>query len=184
MQKVKGSVLRSRLEFVEEKFGADALQNVMQSLSAEDQQALNNMLPSSWLPFEVGRNLDDEIVKVVGGGKIEFFEQLGVASAEKNLTTVHSAFLTPDDPHGFLKKAPQIYRLYYQTGRREYEKVGEKEAVLTTHEAETFSNPDCSTVIGWYKRALEYCGAVNPQVVEEECRARGSEVCRYRVTWE
>lgn len=184
MQKVKGSVLRSRLTFVEESFGEAKLRQVMESLSAEDQQALTMMLPSSWLPFEVGKRLDDAIVKVVGGGKPKFFERLGVASAEKNLTTVHSAFLTPGDPHGFLAKAPQIYRLYYQTGRREYEKVGEHEAVLTTHEAETFSNPDCLTVIGWYKRALEYCGAKNPKVVEEECRAKGGAVCRYRVTWD
>ncbi len=184
MQKVKGSVLRSRLAFVEENFGEASLSKVMESLSAEDQQALNHMLPSSWLDFEVGKRLDDAIVGVVGGGKPEFFERLGVASAEKNLTSVHSAFLTPGDPHAFLRKAPQVYRLYYQTGRREYEQTGEKGGVLTTHEAETFSNPDCATVIGWYRRALEYCGATNPKVVEEECRAKGGAVCRYRVSWE
>ena len=36
---------------------------------------------------------------------------------------------------------------------------GEKEAVLTTLDAETFSAPDCLTVVGWYRRALEMCGA-------------------------
>jgi uncharacterized protein (TIGR02265 family) len=181
---VKGSVLRSRLTFVEEKFGEAKLREVLETLGPEDQQALDMMLPSSWLPFEVGKRLDEAIVNVVGGGKPEFFERLGVASAEKNLTTVHSAFLTPGDPHGFLAKAPQIYRLYYQTGHREYERVGETEALLTTYDAETFSNPDCLTVIGWYKRALEYCGATNPEIIEEECRADGGDVCRYRVTWE
>lgn len=184
MQKVKGSVLRSRLAFVEENFGKDGLQKVLDTLEETDRKALDVMLPSSWLPFEVGKRLDDAIVSAVGSGQTEFFERLGVASAERNLTTVHSAFLTPGDPHAFLAKAPQIYRLYYQTGRREYERTGEREGVLTTHDAETFSAPDCLTVIGWYKRALEYCGARNPQVVEEECRAKGAAVCRYRVSWE
>jgi uncharacterized protein (TIGR02265 family) len=183
-QKVKGSVLRSRLSFVEGTFGEEDLRRVLESLSAEDQEALDRMLPSTWLPFEVGRRLDDSIVKVLGGGRPEFFERLGIASAEKNLTTVHSMFLTPGDPHAFLAKAPHIYRLYYQTGRRDYEQTGEKAGVLTTTDAETFSNADCMTVIGWYKRALEYCGATNPQVVEEECRAKGGEACRYRVSWE
>jgi uncharacterized protein (TIGR02265 family) len=184
MQQVKGSVLRSRLTFVEEHFGADGLRRVLESLSPEDRQTLERMLPSTWLPFDVGKRLDSAIVNVLGGGKHEFFERLGVASAERNLTTVHSSFLTPGDPQAFLAKAPHIYRLYYKTGRREYEPTGEREGVLTTHDAETFSSADCLTVIGWYKRALQYCGATNVKMVEEECRATGGAVCRYRVSWE
>ena len=182
-QKIKGSVLKSRLAFVEQRFGQEGLQKVMESLDPEDRGALDNVLPVAWLEFELGKRLDDAIVRVLGGGRAEVFERLGEASAEANLTSVHSAFLTSGDPHAFLEKAPQIYNMYYQTGRREYERTGEKEGVLTTYEAETFSKPDCLTVIGWYKRALEMCGATNPRIVEDECRARGANVCRYRVSW-
>ena len=183
-QMVKGSILRSRLDFVREQGGDEALEKVIGSMSPEDQKALHNVVPVAWLPFEIGKRLDDAIVQVLGGGSLSYFERLGEASAVKNLGTVHSAFLAPGDPHAFLAKAPQIYRMYYQVGRREYEKTGEKEGVLTTYEAETFSKTDCLTVIGWYKKALEMCGAVNPRVFEEECRARGAEVCRYRVSWQ
>ena len=55
--------------------------------------------------------------------------------------------------------------------------------MLTTHDAETFSAPDCLTVVGWYRRALAMCGARAPRVVEEECRAKGGSVCRYRLSW-
>ena len=50
--------------------------------------------------------------------------------------------------------------------------MGEAEALLTTHDAETFSAPDCATVVGWYRKALEMVGVESPRVVEEECRAR------------
>ena len=183
-QKIKGSVLKSRLAFVREQGGEEALARVLASLPPDDQKALSSVMPVAWLPFEIGRRLDDAIVQVLGGGSLSYFERLGEASAEKNLGTVHAAFLAPGDPHAFLAKAPQIYRMYYQVGRRECEKVGEREAVLTTHEAETFSKADCLTVIGWYKRALEMCGARNPRIFEEECRAAGGSVCRYRVTWQ
>ena len=76
-----------------------------------------------------------------------------------------------------------IGRLYYETGRREYQQTGEREGVLTTYEAETFSAADCLTVVGWYRKALELCGASGVQVAEEECRAQGGPVCRYRVSW-
>jgi uncharacterized protein (TIGR02265 family) len=183
MQQVKGSVLKSRLAFVEEHFGADGVQRVLSSLSPEEQKRLQTIIAVQWFPFDLGRRLDDAIFRVLGEGRPAFFERLGVASADKNLGSVHKAFLAPGDPHGFLAKAPQIYKLYYEQGRREYQRTGDKEAILTTHEAETYSVPDCLTVIGWHKRALELCGARDVRMVEEECRARGGKVCRYRISW-
>jgi len=38
-------------------------------------------------------------------------------------------------------------------------------------------------VMGWYKKALNMCGARNVEIVEEVCRARGDECCRYMVSW-
>ena len=184
MQQIKGSVLKSRLAFVEQSFGDDALRRVMESLGPDDQRALRMILPSSWFPFEVGRRLDAAIVSQVGNGDERFFERLGEASAEKNLSTVHRGLLTQGDAHAFLAKAPNIYRLYYEKGHRDYEKTGEREGVVTTYDAETFSAPDCGTVRGWYRKALEMCGVKNVRVVEEECRARGGSVCRYRISWE
>lgn len=183
MQQVKGSVLKSRLQFVEQHGGADAVDRVLAALAPADRAALRNLVAIQWCPFDLGRRLDDAIVAVLGGGRAQFFERLGAASADTNLTGVHKAFLTPGDPQAFLAKAPQIYKLYYDTGHRDYTATGPASAVLTTHDAETFSAPDCLTVIGWHRRALEMCGATNVQIVEEECRARGGTVCRYRIAW-
>jgi uncharacterized protein (TIGR02265 family) len=183
MQQVKGSVLKSRLGFVEEHFGAEGVPRVLASLSEEDQKTLRMILTVKWYPFELGKRLDNAIVDVLGGGRSEFFERLGEASADKNLSTLHHGFMTEGRPHAFLAKAPAIYALYYETGRREYQQTGERQGVLTTFDAETFSAADCLTVIGWYRRALQMCGAHGVDVVEEECRSRGGSVCRYKVSW-
>jgi uncharacterized protein (TIGR02265 family) len=183
VQQVKGAVLKSRLAFIEEHFGKDAVQKVLASLAADDQRPLRLVFTSNWYPFELGRRLDDAIVQVVANGRSDFFERLGAASAEKNLGSLHAGYLTPGDPQAFLAKAPQIYSLYYETGRREYMATGRTSGVLTTYDAETFSGPDCMTVVGWYRKALEMCGASNVSVMEEECRARGGAVCRYKVEW-
>jgi len=97
---------------------------------------------------------------------------------------VHKQFLVQGDPQAFLSRAPVIYSLYYNEGHREYEATGPKEAVLSTDDAPTFSAPDCLTVVGWHRQGLEMCGATNVSVVEEECRARGGDVCRYRLCWD
>lgn len=184
MQQIKGAVLKSRLAFVEEHAGKEGVQRVLAALPAADQRTLRMLFTSNWYPFELGKTLDDAIVRVLGDGRTEFFERLGEASAEKNLGTVHRGYLTRGDAHGFLAKAPSIYALYYEGGRREYQPTGPREGVLTTYDADTFSAADCLTVVGWYRKALEMCGVAGARVVEEECRANGGAVCRYRVRWD
>lgn len=181
--KVKGSVLKSRLGFVEELAGPEGVKRVKDRLEPADREALERLLPTGWYPFETGLRLDEAIVAELGGGRLDFFLRLGEASAERNLTGVHRAFLRPGDPHAFLAQAPEIYAFYYDRGRRTYQATGPKEAVLTTYDAETFSVPDCMTVVGWHIKALRMCGATDVSVVEDECRARGGKVCRYRVRW-
>jgi hypothetical protein len=184
MQQVKGAVLKSRLAFVERHSGKPAVDRVLATLPPGMQRTLRMLFTSNWYAFDVGKALDDAIVQVLGGGRPEFFERLGEASAETNLGTIHSSYLTKGDAHGFLAKSPSIYSLYYETGRREYRQLGPKEGMLITHDAETFSAPDCLTVVGWYRKALEMCGVRGARVVEEECRAKGGAVCRYRVRWD
>jgi uncharacterized protein (TIGR02265 family) len=180
---IKGSVLKSRLTFVEERFSREGLDKLLAGLSESDASTLKGLLATKWYPFELGARLDQAIVRILANGRSDFFVRLGEASAEKNLTGVHKGFLVAGDPQAFLSRAPMIYSFYYDTGRREYEAVGPKEAVLRTLDAGTFSGPDCLTVIGWHRKALEMCGAREARVVEEECRARGGRVCRYRLTW-
>jgi uncharacterized protein (TIGR02265 family) len=183
MQQIKGAILKSRMAFVRERFGEAMVQQVRASLPADDQQALKSILTVRWYPFEIGKRLDDAIVTVCGNGDPAFLKQLGAASADKNLSTLHKSLLAPGNPHAFLERARTIYALYYETGRREYKRTGDRSGVLTTHDADTFSAPDCQTVIGWYERALEMCGARGVRVVETECRAKGGAVCRYEVSW-
>jgi uncharacterized protein (TIGR02265 family) len=183
MQEVKGSVLKSRFAMVEELGGPDAVERVLAAMAPPDRDALKTVVAVGWYPFDLGTRLDDAIVRTLGGGRAEFFEKLGEASAEKNLGGAHKSFLAPGDPHRFLGRAHAVYAAYYKSGHREYQRTGEKEGVLTTYDAEAYSVPDCLTVVGWHKKALEMCGCTGVRVVEEECRARGGPVCRYRVSW-
>lgn len=182
--KIKGLVLNARKDFVKEHFGEEAWEKVLNALSSQDQEVLKDIiLTAKWYPFEIGERLDKAIVSELGRGRERIFEEIGVKSAQRGLTKVHKSFITPGDPQAFMKKANFIYKFYYDTGYREYEETGPDSGVLITYEAETFSVPDCLTVIGWYKEALKLCGAEYVEAVEEECRAKGGSCCRYRFQW-
>lgn len=181
---VRGNILRARAAFVRETFGEDSWQKVLAEVPEQDRKILKGIIThGAWYPFEISVRLDEAIVRVVGGGETKVFEELGRASARENLSTVHARFLDPPDPQELLKKSPMIYQFYYDVGHRTYEQTGPKSGVLTTHDAETFSVPDCATVIGWHKQALELVGAHDVTIVESQCRARGAPTCRYEISW-
>jgi uncharacterized protein (TIGR02265 family) len=182
--KIKGMIIAARKEFVNENFGQGAWEKVLAGLSLEDRQLIGeSILSSQWYPFEIGDHIDKAIVKVLGKGDDLVFEQLGAKSAQKSLAKEHRTFLAPGNPQSFMKKTGSIYKFYYDTGYREYQATGPNSGVITTYEAKTFSVPDCLTVVGWYKEALKMCGARDIKITEEECRATGGKVCRYKVEW-
>ena len=182
-QQIKGAVLKSRLGFVEDTAGKEGVARVLARMPPDHQRTLRMLFTSNWYPVGLGHALDAAIVAELGDGGVEVFEHLGAASADRNLGGVHSGYLAPGEPHVFLEKAPQIYAMYYETGRRTYERTGPTGGVLTTYEAPDVNANDCRTVVGWYRRALELCGATEVKVRETECRARGGAACRYEVSW-
>jgi hypothetical protein len=57
--KVKGSVLKTRKDFVLDHFGQDEWQKVLAALSEEDQDFWQDILiTSDWYDFEIGERLD------------------------------------------------------------------------------------------------------------------------------
>ena len=111
------------------------------------------ILAGGWYPFELNQRLDEAIAAEMGIGD-NVFLLMGEKSAVHNLTGPHRALLSPGDPHGLLKRTPQIYQMYYDVGRRTYERAGDKKAILRTYDAPTFSRHDCLTVVGWHRKAI------------------------------
>ncbi len=182
---VKGAVIMARRSFVIKHHGEDVWQQVLDRLGPEERATLEHgLLGAKWYPFSLNEPLDAAIVEVVGRGDQGIFKTIGAMSARENLNGPHRPFLTPGDPALFMARTDRIYSFYYDTGRREYQSTGPTSGIMTTYEGETASANDCLTVIGWYEEALEMCGAKSVSIVEEACRARNADVCRYRVSWQ
>lgn len=181
---IKGGVLTSRLTFLQGRGGVEAVHRVLRRLPREDEALLRNPITAAgWYSFDTGSRLDAAIAEELGGGEALFL-QMGAQSAQDNLSPSQRAFVRERDPLGLLKGAASIYRLYYRSGRRTYERAGERKVVLRTHDSETFSRADCLTVVGWHERVIGMCGGKNARVDETKCRARGDEICEYVCAWD
>jgi hypothetical protein len=183
--RVKGTVLRARKAFVVDEYSENAWGQVLAALPEDDREILGGRLsPAEWHDFELNRRLDAAIVEVLGRGDSKIFEVIGAWSARINLGGPHKAFISHGDPAQLMQATRVIYDYYYDSGKRRWEATGPTSGVMTTYDAKTFSEPDCLTVVGWYKQALGMCGAKKIRIVEVKCRARGDEVCRYEISWE
>ena len=181
---IKGSILESRLQFVKDRFGEQAVEDVISALPPSDQATLRKPLNGAgWYHFQTGHKLDDAIVQVIGKGDASLFEEMGAASAQLSLSGTQKFYLDLGNPQGFMLRAPLIYHVYYDKGWRDYKPTGPTTGMMTTYDADTYSAADCMTVMGWYKQALRMCGAKDVDIVEETCRARGGDYCRYLVRW-
>jgi len=180
---VKGTVISARLSFIQSELGAAALERILGRLPPADRDTLRGIIvPMAWMPFALCERLNAAI-SFECPDDVGLFRRLGERSARDNLASFHRVYLRDGDPHAMLMDAPTIYRLYYDTGRREYERVSDCEAVLRTIDSLTFSINDCETVVGWYQTAIGLCGGRDARVEEIRCRARDDAVCEYRCTW-
>jgi uncharacterized protein (TIGR02265 family) len=182
--KIKGLMLQSRRDYVQDNFGPGAWDRVLKALLESDREQLQGAIfAAQWYPFEIGERVDRAIVKVLGDGESTVFEELGARSAERSLSREYRSFITPGDPQSLMRMAPMIHRRFYDSGRCEYEETGPNSGVMTIYESATYSVPDCLTAIGFIKQGLKMCGAKEIQGMETECRTRGDKVCRYRFEW-
>ena len=184
--RIKGSVLITRLNLLKNQGGVERLQQVLQRLPAADRKVLEGVImPIGWYPLELNLRLDGAIADVLSPkDRSKAFVDMGRASAEQNLNGPHHVFIRKGDPHFLLSHAPEIYRLYYAVGSRTYEKIGPKTAVLRTMGAESVTEADCLTIIGWYQRAIEMSGGRDVRIDHPKCRARGNGHCEYHCSWD
>jgi len=182
---VKGAALKSRQEFVEREYGHGSWEKILDQLSEADSNELRaGIIASRWYPFDLSDRLDKAIVATLGKGSRQVFEAIGARSARTNLTGSPKGFLSPGDPQRLLTLTDKIYGFYYDIGRGTYQAAGPNSGAITTFDAETFSETDCLTLIGWYREALTMCGAKKVRMVEVSYRARGVPHCRYEIVWD
>jgi uncharacterized protein (TIGR02265 family) len=185
-QQVRGHLLSSRLRYVRNKRGAEALERVLSRLAPQDQQVLRGWIEAqSWYPMDVKHHLEEAIAKELSDMRTqELFLDIGRTAAESNLFAAQRQFVKAGDPQFMLESVAGVYHTFYSAGRQTYQKTGDRSAVIRTLDLEGVSPLDCLAMLGWLTRAIELCGGRDVRGVETACRARGADHCEFRFQWE
>jgi hypothetical protein len=153
---VKGSSIKSKLEFVRERFGPDAEAALKRSFAS---QGLFLILESEWYPYALFDDLCVAIAENHYGGDLERLVEVGEYSAERTLRTVYEAYLEGGDFLRFLTRIATLHGRFYNQGRMEVE-VGDdsKSCRLTLQGAPEYREADIQIAVGYYVGAAKTCG--------------------------
>ena len=179
---VKGTALRARLRFVEERAGVEGYRRFLDALTPATRALIDaRILASAWYPFGAFIEICEVIDRQLGAGDLALCHELGRYGCDANLPTMYKIFFRMADVHYIVKRAAAAWRVNYDEGTMSV--ISEGDHVVTLRmEVPTPHRAHCLSVSGWIVRAGELSGAKHVQI-EERCRVLGDEHCQFELRW-
>jgi hypothetical protein len=185
MAQVKGSAIAARLNWVRRYHGdaaVDQVRNAM-TLSAAAGKLQFGVAKSGWYPFALFIDLIETIDRVLGKGDGALYAEIAGQSAEDDMRTIYKVFFRMMQPLFIVKKASQVWRQHYDSGRLVVVREGECDAELEILDFETPHAVHCESIRGFCLRTTQMTGVANARAVHTQCRAKGDARCVFLMSW-
>lgn len=184
MARVKGSALLARLQFVEERHGAEGLARLFAAFSPDQRSRLQNeLMPHAWASFDDFVDLSVAIDRLFGQGDMALCYEMGRYSAEKNLPTLYRIFYRLGSPLYIFRKAARVWEVHYDSGRLAPVQEAERQVRIRVLDFERPHRAHCLSIKGWAARSVEMSGAVIEDMAEDRCRLWGDPTCEMWLRW-
>lgn len=184
---VKGTAFIARKDSVENKFGKEKLDAVLEVVPQVFalMSSTGNFYPSRLYEYDHYTAFNQAVCDVLYNGDEKAYREMGEESAEIALQSVHKVFIMNKDARSFLRSLPVIYNAYYVNMGAAKIDIDDK-ANLAVSEIRVPGRAHrslCQIISGYVKRGLTLCGAQNVDLNETSCQCRGDDVCRMEIRW-
>jgi len=183
VSKVKGTKIRSKIDFVKNEFGNATADRVMASLSTDDRSLLGFVVDLGWYEMELYERLVGAIVEVAADGDEGVLDRIGAYGADDLSQHAYSAYYRSGDPETVLSKMIPIHSSLNDPGEMEIVKQQERRLSLIV-KAPRSSLLNCRVANAFYKRSVELCGVANVSVVETKCSGNNDPYCEFEISWD
>ena len=154
--RVKGSSIRSKFDFVHDRFGEAAERRLKERFR---DRGILPVLDSVMYPFAVYDAVNRAIAEEFFDGDLSRLAEVGAYSAQKVLTGVYRAFAAGKDYPGFLRRAGVLHERFYSHGGMDVQ-LGEngRSCRIEQRGAPTYSESDLQIAGGFYAGAAQLLG--------------------------
>ncbi|MEW6729725.1 MAG: hypothetical protein AB1489_00175 [Acidobacteriota bacterium] len=187
VNRVRGSIIAARLAFVEQQWGKDGWQSLIDKLPINERSRLNSVIfEYNWFNYTTLELIDQLIVRELAAGDRTILRQLGRFSAHYNYSRLPMQLLELS-PQEILKRAVRLNVLYQDFGSCRYETIVDtdqiKAVVLVYHYPKEVSCDYCQSALGYFEALLELIGCIAVEVKEKHSSEYNSTTHRYEISW-
>lgn len=174
---IKGSSLRTKLDFVAARFDADAVESLRLFLARE----LGNrpILDADWYPFELYDRLLNHLAQAQFGGDISRLREVGQFSAEKALESTYQTYARGRSFEDFLHRLPLFHQRLYTVSRLVVQAFETKGCTVDVVDMPIVSMADVHVSCGFFVGAARLLGYESAQGTAKPKLRR----VRYSIRW-
>ncbi|UCF62829.1 MAG: TIGR02265 family protein [bacterium] len=184
MSDIRGLIIQSRLDYVENHRDTQIYQQLLHKLDEPVRNAIGEQVfITNLYSFHVLKDLDSALGEVTQMPLENLFREIGERSAPLLLDRYFYNYIQNQDPHGFLAQIGRLYDQLCHFGRYSYVKTGKQEADITFDYDEDIHKSYCWFIQTLLKKGVEVCGGKSVSLKEKLCLAEDGEACRYHLTW-
>lgn len=179
----KGTILRSLLKFLERELTPEQYESVQALLPEEDAEILSvKVLPSQRVPEATLNRLTEAGARVKGEDLDRFGIRAGRAELEDSIG-IYRFLLVVLTPAGLLSKASAFWGSVHNKGKLTVVESADLHAIVTLEDFPS-ERAHCARLTGWFYGLAERTKVHNLRIEHQRCKARGQEICEWRIDWD
>jgi hypothetical protein len=181
--RIKGTVIRSHLDWVRNHRSREETIEFYESLPAYARHLMAGFIATEWLPVEMLLDVDRVIIELFGRGEAAFASELGKHFASSVFSSTRP-LARPFEIHATLQRVAWGQSDYEDFGNRVRYVPGGKFGGAVIRPATRAANPViCAATAGFYAECLKIHGCSSVEVAEQFCQAEGASHCRFELKW-
>jgi uncharacterized protein (TIGR02265 family) len=184
MSDIRGLIIQSRLDYIENQENGAKYQEVFQKLSESVRQAIGEQVfLTNLYSFHLLKEIDAVLGEVTKMPLESLFIEIGQQSTPLMLDRYFYNYMQNKDPHGFLAQIARLYPHLCHFGKYTFAKTGETKAEITFDYDEDIHKPYCWFIQAILRHGIELCGGKSVVLKEKQCEAEDDECCQYQISW-
>ena len=156
--KLKGSVLREQLNYIESEYGQAAVDEALSTVSPQVRKEIQDFLPISWVSVASAKAFKDAVASQVGMDSLVFNQHVVRASLGTTIHSLWRVLLRQLKDGTIIKRTPMIYGMTFDKGKMSLLSAQEHEATFELIGWPTIPEYDCAGLAAGIEAVLEFSG--------------------------
>lgn len=183
MAQIKGTVLLDTVAAIKARAGESELTKIVQELNAEARTLFEEPIYSStWYPLDAFVEFLEVDIRETAHGDREILTERSEKVIEKQLSGIYKIFVKVGSPAFVIKRISAVHATYFH-GVEIIPEMEEHEAVIKYVGFQKHHAIMEYAIIGFYRKALELCGAKEVALHFSVPIAKGDAYSELRINW-